>query len=141
MVEIGVGPRDIDPLFNYVLDITNTSNGLRFNQKSNDVVTRPLDVLTGVEIERFENSIGLPSVLPGYILNIIYDMNASFSEPRFEAGGAARIGDPLDLISAGGASLVDVPAVNDVPEPATWLLLSSGLVLMTVATQRRRKRA
>ena len=70
-------------------------------------------------------------------MQILYDMmNASFSAPRFEAGGAARIGDPLDLIGAGSAGLA---GVSDVPEPAPYVLLSVGLVLIAAARQRRRQ--
>jgi hypothetical protein len=137
LTEIGVGPLGMNPLFAYVLDVADTSAGLRFNEKSDDVVTRPLDFLTGVEISQFEGTIALPSVRSGHVLPVFYDMNASFSEPRFEAGGSAKIGDPLDLIAAGSAGLAKVAQVADVPEPATCGLLSLGPLLIAVRQRRQ----
>lgn len=111
-------------LVSHVLTETGTSLGASFFQDA----AFPNNVF-GYDFGALLTSVSIGTFNPGENLTITYTMTVNVDTPGFETGGAALIGDPLDL-SAGNAVEITL-----VPEPGLALL---GLVALLAAARARR---
>lgn len=93
----------------------------------------------GYNFSPLTTSIELGTFDPGDMLTIEYMMRASVTTPQFETGGAANIGDPLNLGGDAVELLLTSKPPSAVPEPSTALSLL--LVLGLMPANRRRCRA
>lgn len=89
------------------------------------------DIAT-LKIPAFEGFGALPTVLVDQTLSFNFFAQARLVVPPVasENGGQARIGDPFSLAPSGGFALrfVNDPPVASIPQPATLLLFTVGLV-------------
>ena len=85
----------------------------------------------GYQFDNLDSSI-TGSLAPGQTVTVEASLFASVTMPGFESGGAARIGDPLDL-SAGAFS----GSLTIVPVPAAVWLFGSGLIGLIGVARRK----
>lgn len=76
---------------------------------------------------------------PGEALELTYTVFVVLSSEA-EQGGQAMIGDPFDIASENGLPFeVVLASPTDVPEPASYCLILTGLVLLSMGRHRQRR--
>lgn len=112
-------------LFNYWADI-GFDNRLSHSNNANVTLLERNDFKLSYIIDPYSGKLWLPEIPAHGEITVYYDMYSHFNVQRFEVGGRAMLGDPLDL--TGGPGIRLTPDVSQVPEPRTMLLWSTGFL-------------